>query len=324
MSRKWFAGLVLFFAPLTYGYDGGYNDAELHFVDFFQQTEGIKFLIYNMDKSNIEFAFLMGLPVIKKWSDDNPEAPRYMQGDDSPVYYYSRTDELLYRALKTSPHRDRFFPFMTGFNPTDMFAAKQIEQMIENDPGFWKGIGEVLTRHDSLSALTLGEQARANHPALMKVYKVAAKHKLPVILHSNITSEREKKPLYKHELVEALEKNPKTTFIWAHAGTSTTLLRRQDLSFLIDEVSQLLNDYDNLYILASWSLHDLILDTPQSKKEWVELIIKYPNRFMMGSDVVGRFNHAGDVLSGWDELLDALPYDVAEKMAKKNMLQMVK
>ena len=103
-----------------------------------------------------------------------------MQGDDSPVYYYSRTDDLLYRALNTSPHKDRFFPFITGFNPTDMFAAEQIEQMIDDNPGFWKGIGEVLTRHDSLSALTLGEQARANHPALMKFYKVAAKHHLPV------------------------------------------------------------------------------------------------------------------------------------------------
>lgn len=324
MKRRWMLCLMWFSVPLAYGYEGGYNDAEVHFVDYFQRTDGIKYLVHNMDKGHIDYAFLMGLPVIKKWSAYDPKPPRYMQGDDSPVYYYSRTDDLLYRALNTSPHKDRFFPFITGFNPTDMFAAEQIEQMIDDNPGFWKGIGEVLTRHDSLSALTLGEQARANHPALMKVYKVAAKHHLPVVLHSNITSEREKKPLYKHELVEALERNPKTRFIWAHAGTSATLLKRQDLSFLIDEVAQLLEGYDNLYILASWSLRDVILNSPQSKEEWVSLITKYPRRFMMGSDVVGRFRNTGKVLSGWDEILDALPPEVAVDMAKNNMLKMVK
>lgn len=324
MNRKWLASLMLSVAPFAYGYDGGFNDAEIHYVDFFQRTDGIKYLVHKMDQSNIEHAFVMGLPIMKKWNAHDPVAPRYEFGDDSPVYYYSRTDEILYRALKDSPHQERLFPFITGFNPTDMFAAEQVEQMIESDPGFWKGIGEILTRHDGLSALTLGEQARANHPALMKVYQVAAKHKMPVILHTNITSERETHPLYKHELVEALEENSKTNFIWAHAGTSSTLLRRQNLSFLIDEVSELLDDYDNLYILASWSLRDVILASPESKKEWVALIKEYPDRFMIGSDVVGRFKITGEVLSRWDEVLDALPDDVAENMAKNNMLKMVK
>ena len=76
--------------------------------------------------------------------------------------------------------------------------------------------------------------------------------------------------------------------------------------------------------LASWTLRDVILSTPQSKKEWLALIVKYPHRFMMGSDVVGRFRNTGKVLSGWDEILDSLPPEVAENMAKKNMLQVVK
>ena len=48
--------------------------------------------------------------------------------------------------------------------------------------------------------------------------------------------------------VEALEEDPKTRFIWSHAGTSATLLKSQELSFLLDEVAQLLEDHENLYI----------------------------------------------------------------------------
>ncbi|ERB63027.1 hypothetical protein N779_23075 [Vibrio coralliilyticus OCN008] len=54
------------------------------------------------------------------------------------------------------------------------------------------------------------------------------------------------------------------------------------------------------------------------------LIKEYPDRFMIGSDVVGRFKITGEVLSRWDEVLDVLPDDVAENMAKNNMLKMVK
>ncbi|WP_076590659.1 amidohydrolase family protein [Vibrio ostreicida] len=323
MKKKWFAGLMMSVSTCAFSYQGGYNDAEIHFVDFFQRTDGVKYLIHRMDQSKIEYGFLMGLPIMKKWSEFEPEAPKYVLGDDSPVYYYSKTDDIIFRALADSDYKERLFPFITGFNPTDMFAAEQVEQMIKSDPGFWKGIGEILTRHDTLSGLTLGEQARANHPALMKVYQVAAKYDLPVILHTNITSEREKKPLYKHELEDALVANPKTKFIWAHAGTSSTLLRRQNLSFLVDEVSELLKDHHNLYILASWTLRDVIISTPESKKAWVSLIRQYPDRFMMGSDVVGRFKSIDKVLSRWDEVLDALPAQVAQDMAKNNMLKMV-
>lgn len=310
-------------SPSTFAYSGSYNDAEVHFVDFFQRTEGIKALITNMDKSNIEHAFLMGLPIVKKWSEYEPQAPKYALGDDSPVYFYSKTDDIVLRAVKQSKHHARFYPFITGFNPTDMHAAEQVEQTIKNDPGFWKGIGEILTRHDTLSGLTLDEQARANHPALLKVYKVAAKYNLPVILHSNITSERERKPLYKPELEEALKSSPNTRFIWAHAGSSSTLLDNQSLSFLIDEVRGLLKEYPNLSILASWSLRDIMLQSDSSKQTWVKLINQYPDRFMLGSDVVGKFNNIGTILSKWDEILNALPAENAEKIAKTNMLALM-
>ena len=45
---------------------------------------------------------------------------------------------------------------------------------------------------------------------------------------------------------------------------------------------------------------------------------------MIGSDVVGKFTNTSRILAGWDEILDELPADVANKMAKQNMLNMIK
>ena len=89
----------------------------------------------------------------------------------------------------------------------------------------------------------------------MKVYRVAAEYDLPVLLHSNVTSKRERNPLYLEELEEALSKNRDVRFIWAHAGTSMELHRHQEeLDFLLPLLQRLLKENDNLYIDLSWTM----------------------------------------------------------------------
>lgn len=41
---------------------------------------------------------------------------------------------------------------------------------------------------------------------------------------------------------------------------------------------------------------------------------------MLGSDVVGRFDSLSEQLHGFDPFLDALPADVAQKVARDNFL----
>ncbi|WP_199911674.1 amidohydrolase family protein [Dongshaea marina] len=319
--------LLLSLAPVgAEAYEGSYADAEVHMVDFFQRTQGAKQLIANMDRARITDAIVFGLPVVKKWSLSEPKQPRYVFGDDSPVYYYGMTDEIVAREVESLPprQRQRLHPFINGFNPTDQNAVEHIERMLKWRPGFWQGIGEVLTRHDSLTALTEGEQARADHPAMMKVYQLAARYDLPVIVHSNITSERERSPLYLGEIENALKGNPKTRIIWAHAGASNTLLRRQSLDFVLPELRQLLERYPNLYVLGSWSLRDLMIpEEGKADPQWIQLIKDYPDRFMLGSDLVGTFKNLAKALHGWDPVLDHLPASIAEKVAQTNMLKLL-
>ncbi|MQA53094.1 amidohydrolase family protein [Pseudomonas piscis] len=302
-----------------------YSDAHLHYVDFFQETQGMQALLEAMADNRIEQAMISGIPVAKKWHEDEPKRPRYYAGDDAGAYWYSATDVLVAAAVKQLPveQRRRLHPFLSGFNPNDKNSAAHIQRMLDLDPGLWQGIGEVFTRHDDLTALIDGDTPRANNEAMAKVYRLAAKHDLPVMLHSNITSKRERNPLYLAEIEEPLGQHPQTRFIWAHAGTSAEIHRHQErLEFLLPTLERLLERYPNLYIDLSWSLLTPYLLDEQGtpRREWLRLVERYAERFMLGSDVVGRFDKLGRELHGFDGFLDALPAEVARKVAHDNFL----
>ena len=308
--------------------DYRYSDAHLHFVDFFQESDGIEKLIEAMDAGGIDHVMVSGIPVAKKWHENEPKRPRYYAGDDAPVYWYSATDVIVAAAMEEldEQQRLRFHPFLSGFNPDDKNAATHIRRMLELNPGLWQGIGEVFTRHDDITALTEGDTPRANNEALAKVYHLAAEFDLPVMLHSNLTSKRERNPLYLAELEEPLRNHPHTRFIWAHAGTSMELHRHQEkLDFLLPTVTRLLDDYPNLYIDLSWTmLRPYLLDeNGQPRAEWLELVERHPTRFMLGSDVVGRFDSLAEGMREFEPFLDGLSEKVAHQVARENFLDIL-
>src|SRR5690606_39074265 len=136
--------------------DYRFSDAHLHYVDFFQESEGMTALLEAMAAGNIDHAMISGIPVAKKWHEDEPKRPRYYAGDDAGAYWYSATDVLIAAAMEEldEQQRKRFHPFLSGFNPNDKNAATHIRRMLELNPGLWQGIGEIFTRHDDITALT--------------------------------------------------------------------------------------------------------------------------------------------------------------------------
>ncbi len=302
-------------------------DAHLHYVDFMQESEGAAAMLKAMDRAGVEQAWLFGMPVMKKWEASAPRRPRYYLGDEAPLYHYSATDDIVAQAVLSLPEKQqrRLIPFISGFNPTDMNAARQVEALIQRYPGLWRGIGEVITRHDDLTALTHGETPRANHPALMKVYTVAGRYRLPVLLHSNLTSLREETPIYLQELEEALAAHPDTRFVLALAGTSGGVEKRQaPLDTLPEIIRALLDRYDNLYIDLSWSVREhYLLDDDEPSDTWLALIEDHPDRFTLGTDLVGHFDSMKKILDAYRPLLDALPEDVARALARVNALALV-
>lgn len=305
-----------------------YVDGHLHYVDFFQESDGMPALLSAMDDSDISQAAIMGIPVAKIWQEDEPKKPRYYAGDDAALYWYSATDFELLNAIQAlkPEQQQRFIPFISGINANDKNAATHLRRALKLNPGFWQGIGELFTRHDDVTALMHGNTPRANNEAMMKVYKVAAEFDLPVLIHSNVTSKRERNPLYLEEMEEALSKNPEVKFIWAHAGTSKELHRHQEeLDFLRPLLQRLLAEYDNLTIDLSWTLIEPYLLDEQGKPRprWLALLKQYPRRFVLGSDVVGRFDNLGKTMHRFDPVLQALPPEVAQAIAHDNFLALL-
>lgn len=316
---------LLVFAGNASAREYTYSDAHLHYVDFFQETAGMPKLLMAMKENSIEHVMISGIPVAKKWHEDEPKRPRYYAGDDADAYWYSATDVIVADAVQklTPEQRPYFHPFLSGFNPNDKNSAAHIQRMLKLYPGLWQGIGEVFTRHDDLTALTSGDTPRANNEAMTKIYHLAAENDLPVMVHSNITSKRERNPLYLQEIEEPLRNHPHTRFIWAHAGTSAEIHRHQTkLDFLLPTLTRMLEAYPNLFIDLSWSmLTPYLLDEHgKPRPEWLALVKKYPERFMLGSDVVGRFNKLGEEMHSFAPFLDALPEEIAQKVARDNFL----
>jgi hypothetical protein len=281
-------------------------DAHLHVVNFIQETPGGEALLYYMDQANIGKAVIFGLPVSKMWAAWDREAPDYYLANDAPCYYYGYTDVIVAEMVRALPaeQQARLYPLICGFNPVDGYALRHIERLYTQYTDVWSGIGEILLRHDDLTAFTFGETARANHRALWPVYQFAADHDLPVLLHQNITSvTKNDHPVYLWELEEAVAEFPRTRFIFAHCGMS----RRVNVPFYYQMIDRLLAQYPNLYVDYSWIIYDVVI-CPDGKPnpDWLALTEKYSERICLGSDLVTRFERLGPELQRYDVFLDQL------------------
>ncbi|NDV21280.1 amidohydrolase family protein [Desulfovibrio sp. JC022] len=303
-------------------------DAHFHYVDFLQQTKGTAELIKAMNVNGVEHIMFSGMPLVKKWDKDEPVAPKYYMEDNSRAYWYSATDFLVARAVLKLPENERyrFHPYICAFNPTDKYAVDHIKRMIDEYGDLWEGIGEIFGHRDDLTNLTYGETARANHVALDPVYDLAAEKDLPVSLHNNCTSRvKLDNPLYIYEVEDALAKHPDTRIVWAHAGLSRYL--NVDPVKYTDLLGEMMVRYDNLWIDISWLVYEenITSGKPQYdvKDCWLKLIKAFPDRFMIGSDAVGKYENYGFNIRKYYTLLDELPEQDARKVGKENFISVL-
>ena len=293
------------------------TDGLVHFVDFFQETAGIETLLRFLEEASVHRAVVCGLPVTKMWAEWEHDQPHDFLDDDSHLYFYSHTDEILAREIEKLPIKSRrvFAPLVCGFNPCDRFAVRHIERLFQSRPGFWKGIGEVFFRHDDVTHLTYGEPPRPNHPAMQPIYEFAAAHSLPVLFHQDITSPNMcHAHKYLGELKEALKAFPDTRFVWAHCGCSERVRVPEYAALIAD----MLSAHSNLHADISWAiLDDVICKDGVLSQEWVMVIEKYSPRFSLGSDVAGSFHRIPGILAQYTPLLQALSREAHEDVSHR-------
>lgn len=234
---------------------------------------------------------------------------------------YSATDYLFLKHLTDAPDltRKRFIPFICGVNINDLMAETYLRRLFDEFPGLIKGIGEIMSRHDDLTAYTYGEPPRADHLALMKIYDLAVEKNVPVLIHHNIAPSYAKEPLYLPEMLRGLAHNRKAQVIWAHVGVS----RRVEVPNLLEIADSALKDNKNLYFDISWLVfEDYIAKTEKTLDQWAALIKKYPDRFMIGTDVVGHWTQYKANIEKYYVLLDRLPKETAQNLSYGNILRL--
>ena len=296
-------------------------------------------LIDVTEKHNIADVVVCGMPFVKKWAEDDFFLrPKYYLDSSSRVKAARDTDLQVAAAFMDYKRRfagdktqldklTRLHPFVCGLDTTDLGAVDLAIKRIREYPGVWEGLGELMSRHDDLTNLTTGERPRANHPSFIRLFKFAGRVSLPVSIHHNVApisrNESEfKQPLYLDEFL-ALLKNTihdesnaanRPKVIWCHAGISRRIVvknYRQTLERILDEY------HEYLYLDLSWVV--LGAYVYKNLEEWVALIQKYPDNFLIGSDSVGKYSGIPMELKKYQALLSALPAETRSKVAYKNL-----
>ena len=296
-------------------------------------------LIDVTEKHNIADVVVCGMPFVKKWAEDDFFLrPKYYLDSSSRVKAARDTDLQVAAAFMDYKRRfagdktqldklTRLHPFVCGLDTTDLGAVDLAIKRIREYPGVWEGLGELMSRHDDLTNLTTGERPRANHPSFIRLFKFAGRVSLPVSIHHNVApisrNESElKQPLYLDEFL-ALLKNTihdesnaanRPKVIWCHAGISRRIVvenYRQTLERILDEY------HEYLYLDLSWVV--LGAYVYKNLDEWVALIQKYPDNFLIGSDSVGKYSGIPMELKKYQALLSALPAETRSKVAYKNL-----
>ncbi|HEY7402698.1 MAG TPA: amidohydrolase family protein [Candidatus Angelobacter sp.] len=311
-------------APSPSVYD--VNDSHFHLTNYIQEGTDIhKFLEIMGNK--VGRVALFGIPLQQQWSyrNDGDRAPAYYLESDSPLYYYSFTDAFIAMAYKSlsQEQQARFDPMITGFNPADMYAVDHIKRVLKTFPGVFTGIGEFSIHKEFVSAKIAGEVASLNDPALDRILDFCAESGLLVILHNDMDTpfpKEGKPPAYLEQMKSLVKRHPRTTIIWAHTGMGRIVRPVEHHAAVLESM---LKDpaFSNLYFDISWTeVAKYITASPEATKIAADLLNRYPDRFLFGTDEVAPTTQEGylKIYLLYGPLWKLLTPETSEKVRKGN------
>ena len=166
-------------------------------------------------------------------------APDYYLRSDAALYYYSFVDAAIAREYLSlsDAERQRVDPMITGFNPTDMYAADHIERVLRTFPGVFAGIGEFAIHKEFVSSKITGHTASLHNPALDRILAKAAEIGLVVILHCDIANVRPgEEPDHYEDLLRVFAAHPQAAIVWAHTGLGRFVAPSREHVELLDRM----------------------------------------------------------------------------------------
>ncbi|HXJ95768.1 MAG TPA: amidohydrolase family protein [Terriglobia bacterium] len=303
-----------------------FNDSHFHLTNYIQEGTSIHAFLDIMG-TKVGRVALFGIPLQQEWlyEVDGDRAPTYYLDSDVPLYYYSFTDAWIAMAYKSlsKEQQARFDPMITGFNPTDMYAADHIRRVLETFPGVFSGIGEFTIHKEFVSAKISGPVASLQNPALDRILNFAGEVGLVVLIHNDIDTPFAKEgspPAYAAQVKALFKRHPNTTIIWAHIGVGRVIRPAKEQGAIVEDM---LRDpgLSNLYFDISWSeVAKYVVASPESTRAVADVINRYPDRFLFGTDEVAPPNQEQylRVYNQYEPLWKSLDAEASEKVRKGN------
>jgi amidohydrolase family protein len=307
---------------------GGYqfNDTHFHLTNYIQEGISVRQYLSIMG-TRVGRSALFGIPLQQQWSYriSGKQAPTYYLDTDARLYYYSFTDAAIAMAYKSlSPaEQARFDPMITGFNPTDMYAADHIRRVLQTFPGVFSGIGEFTIHKEFVSSKIAGDVASLTDPALDRVLDFAAEVGLVCLIHNDVDRPFPRQgdpPLFLAQFKDLLRRHPRNSIIWAHAGVGRIIQPVHEHAAMLENI---LSDPVCAHVCFDLSWDEVakyVIATPEATQRTADLINKYPARFLFGTDVVAPKDEKAyyAVYEMYGPLWKLLSTDTREKVLKGN------
>jgi hypothetical protein len=268
------------------------NDCHFHLTNYIQEGTPIRDFLAIMG-TRVGRVALFGIPLQQQWSSrvSGDAAPTYYLNTDAPLYYYSFTDAVIAMSYKSldKEQQARFDPMITGFNPSDMYAADHIRRVLKTFPGVFSGIGEFTIHKEFVSSKISGEVASLQDPALDRVLNFAGEVGLVALIHNDMDQPFAKdgaEPVFLTQMKALLKRHPATTIIWAHTGLGRVIHPVHDHLGIL---AAILQDpaFSHVYFDVSWDeVAKYLVATPATTRAMADLINRYPDRFLFGTDEV--------------------------------------
>lgn len=303
-----------------------FNDSHFHLTNYIQEGTDIHDFLKIMG-NKVGRVALFGIPLQQQWSYrvDGDRGPTYYLNSDAPLYYYSFTDAWIATAYKSLSKEEqaRFDPMITGFNPTDMYAADHIRRVLRTFPGVFSGIGEFTIHKEFVSAKIAGEVASLQDQALDRLIDFAGEAGLVVLIHCDVDVPFAKpgsEPAYAKQIKELFRRHPKATIIWAHIGVGRIIRPIKDQAAIVEDI---INDpqLSHVHFDISWDeVAKYVVATPESMKNAAAIVNKYPDRFLFGTDEVAPADQEKylRVYNQYEPFWKLLTPEASEKVRKKN------
>jgi predicted TIM-barrel fold metal-dependent hydrolase len=302
------------------------NDVHFHLTNYVQEGTEIHAFLKLMS-NKVGRVALFGIPLQQEWSYQNSGdfAPTYYLQTDAPLYYYSFTDAYIAMAYRSLSKEDqaRFDPMITGFNPADMYAADHIRRVLKTFPGVFSGIGEFTIHKEFVSAKVAGETASLLNPALDRILDFAAEVGLIVLIHNDMDipfAKAGSEPVYLAQMKAVLKRHPKTKIIWAHTGLGRVV---RPVTHHAATLEAILKDpqFGHVYFDISWDeVAKYLVATPEAVTISADLINRYPDRFLFGTDEVAPTEQQKylRVYYQYEPLWKLLNEETNQKVRKRN------